>query len=397
VEQKEIPLRFATTEQAFVAEGWIPAPEADGFVSALHSALGGKVFVTELPMEEVTDHPPVEYDNPSFARPAELFMDVYSRPRYTEIDPTILVSIVFPIFFGLIVADVAYGLIFLALSFGLRRFLSGPEGRMLLINLRNASLASIAFGIIFSEFLGSRLFWAPFLYSRHLNIGGEEAAHGPNIPELMIISIWIGILHITLGRIFGIINHARQDHGRHRTLAMLANVGWILVMWGILVLIWANFALPLMPDLTGAPATPLGLNLAGILGAVLLVTGIVLIARDSVLEIVELPTIVSHVLSYTRLVAVGLSSVAIALVVNFIAIGMMIEPQLEDLTVLGIVVIIAGVFVFLIGHTLNIALGILGGGLHSIRLHYVEWFTKFYKGGGDKFHPLGMERIFTED
>ncbi len=397
VEQKEIPLRFATTEQTFIAEGWVPAPDADRFVSRLNSALGGKIFVTELPVEEVPDQPPVEYDNPSFARPAELFMDVYSRPRYTEIDPAILISIVFPLFFGLIVGDVAYGLILLAMSYGLARFLAGPEGRMLLSNLRNASIASIVFGALFSEFLGFSLPWSPILFSRHLNIGGHASAHGPAIPELMILSVWIGISHITLGRIFGIINHARQDHGRHRTLAVLANLGWLCVMWGILVLIWSNFALPLMPDLTKAPPAGIGLNLAGILGAAALVTGIVLIARDSVLEVIELPTIISHVLSYARLVAVGLSSVAIAMVVNFIAIGMIIEPQLKDLTVVGIVIIIAGVFVFLIGHTLNIALGLLGGGLHSIRLHYVEWFTKFYKGGGNKFQPLGMERIFTED
>jgi V/A-type H+-transporting ATPase subunit I len=397
VEQKEVPLRFATTEQTFVAEGWVPAPEAPGFVTALSSALGGKVFVTELPPEEVPDQPPVEYDNPSFARPAELFMDIYSRPRYTEIDPTILLSIVFPVFFGLIVGDVGYGLLFLALAYGLRRFLSGPEGGMLLDNLRNAAISSIVFGALFSEFLGYSLPWAPIIFSRHLNIGGEAGGHGPAIPQLMVLSIWIGIAHITLGRIFGIINHARQDHGRHRTLAVLANLGWLCVMWGILVLIWSNFALPLMPDLTGAPPAVAGLNLAGILGAAILVAGIVFIARDSVLEVIELPTIVSHVLSYARLVAVGLSSVAIALVVNFIAIGMMIEPQLEHITVGGIVIIIAGVGTFLIGHAGNLALGLLGGGLHSIRLHYVEWFTKFYKGGGEKYQPLGMERVFTEE
>ena len=253
VEQKEIPLRFATTEQTFIAEGWVPAPEADRFVSRLNSALGGKIFVTELPAEEVPDQPPVEYDNPSFARPAELFMDVYSRPRYTEIDPTILLSIVFPVFFGLIVGDVGYGLLFLALAYGLGRFLAGPEGRMLLANLRNASIASIVFGVLFSEFLGFSLPWSPIIFSRHLNIGGHAAAHGPAIPELMVLSIWIGIAHITLGRIFGMINHARQDHGRHRTLAVLANLGWLCVMWGILVLIWSNFALPLMPDLTRGP------------------------------------------------------------------------------------------------------------------------------------------------
>ena len=111
----------------------------------------------------------------------------------------------------------------------------------------------------------------------------------------------------------------------------------------------------------------------------------------------ELPTIVSHVLSYARLVAVGLSSVAIAMVVNYIALGMFINPSLENLTPVGIVLIVVGIVVLLLGHALNTALGILGGGLHSIRLHYVEFFTKFYKGGGIKYNPFGMKRLHTTE
>ena len=79
-------------------------------------------------------------------------------------------------------------------------------------------------------------------------------SHGPMIPELMVLSIWIGILHITLGRILGIINHAHQDHGEHRTKAVMANFGWLAVMWGILIAIWSIAAIPLMPNLTGLPA-----------------------------------------------------------------------------------------------------------------------------------------------
>jgi V/A-type H+-transporting ATPase subunit I len=231
----------------------------------------------------------------------------------------------------------------------------------------------------------------------------EGGGHGPNIPELMVLSIWIGILHITLGRLLSMYNHAKQDHGHHRTMAVLANFGWLAVMWGIIIVIWSVAAVPLMPDLSGlsavatVPGTGFGLNPAAIIGGLLVLVGIVLIARESVLEVIELPTIVSHVLSYARLVAVGLSSVAIAMVVNYMSITMFISPALENLSIFGIVMILVGIMVFLLGHTLNIVLGILGGGLHSIRLHYVEFFTKFYKGGGRKYIPFGMKRRFTED
>ena len=127
------------------------------------------------------------------------------------------------------------------------------------------------------------------------------------------------------------------------------------------------------------------------------VIGIALIIRESALEIVELPTILSHVLSFARLMGVGLSSVAIAMVVNYIAIGLIIEPQLKNFGIISIVFIIMGVFVFLLGHLFNAILGLLGGGLQSLRLNYVEFFTKFYKGGGEKYNPFGMKRRFMED
>lgn len=398
IEQTEAPLRFATTAQTFVAEGWVPADKVTGISTALDKVTGGKVFVTELPVDPVHDAVPVEYNNPSFAKPAQMLMDIYSRPNYTEVDPTLMLAIVFPIFFGLILGDVGYGLLLLIMCLALRRVFKGDEAKQFLTVLRNASICSIIFGLLFSEFLGFELPWHSIIYSRHLNIGVTEAAgsHGAAITELLVVSVWIGILHISLGRILGMVNHARQDHGEHRVKAVCANFGWLAVMWGIIIAIWSMFPIPLMFDLTGLPQVA-GLSLGLIIGAVLVVLGIIFIARDSVLEIVEIPTIISHVLSYTRLVAVGLSSVAIAMVVNYMSIGMFIKPALEDFSIFGIVFIIAGVMIFLLGHALNLALGLLGGGLHSIRLHYVEFFTKFYKGGGRKYIPFGMKRKFTED
>jgi len=395
VEKTEAPLRFATTNETFVAEGWVPSGSVETIRQGLVKATGGKIFVTELAISE-HDIVPVEYNNPSFAKPSQLLMDTYSRPKYTELDPTIMISVVFPIFFGLILGDVGYGILLLVLCLGLQKFVKGEEGRQLLVVLRNASLSSIFFGVLYSEFLGFPCPWVYILPSRHLNIGGE-GGHGPNIPGLMMVAIWIGIIHITLGRVLGMVNHARQDHGDHRIKAVLANAGWILVMWGILVLIWSMVQMPYMPDLTTLPPVVMNLNAAAVVGALMLVVGALFIARDSGLELVELPTIISHTLSYSRLVAVGLSSVAIAMVVNYIAIGMLIEPQLENITITGVIFILLGVVVFIGGHLMNMVLGILGGSLHSVRLHYVEFFTKFYKGGGKKYSPLGLTRRFTED
>ncbi|HUU76026.1 MAG TPA: V-type ATP synthase subunit I [Methanoregulaceae archaeon] len=398
VEMAEAPLRFATTENAFLAEGWIPAADVGMFMERMSAATAGKAFATELTIDRENDAVPVEYNNIAFAKPTEFLMDIYSRPSYTEIDPTLMVAIVFPIFFGLILGDVGYGALVLAVSLGLRKLITGKEGRMLLNILRNAGIASIIFGFLYSEFLGFPIpGLEPLLPNRHLAIGGHGGGHGPAVPELMMMTVWIGILHITVGRVLGIVNHARLDHGKHRTLAVLANLGWLLAMYGILIAALTIFALPLMPDLTGGSPIVLGLTLPAIIGLIMLVVGLLFIVRDSVLELVELPTILSHVLSYARIVGVGLSSVAIAGVVNFIAIGMFIEPQLEHLTALGVVIIIVGVVVFLIGHIFNTILGMLGGALQSMRLQYVEFFTKFYKGGGKKYNPFGMIKKFSED
>ncbi|MCK9632295.1 MAG: V-type ATP synthase subunit I [Methanoregula sp.] len=416
VEQTEAPLRFATTKQTFVAEGWVPSDKVEAVSESLVKVTGGKVFVTVLPTDIEHDAVPVEYNNPKFAQPAQMLMDIYSRPKYTEVDPTLMLAIVFPIFFGLIVGDVGYGLVFLAMYFGLRTMLKGEDGQQLLTVFRNASISSIIFGLLFNEFLGFKFsqitgwilgagglvnpieHYESLMFSRHLLIGATEAGgHGPAIPALMIMAIWIGVLHISLGRVLGMYNHAKQDHGIHRTKTVVANFGWLAVMWGILIAIWSNVVMPYMPDLTGLPVVAAGFNIGTFIGGALILAGVICIAWDSVLEVIELPTIISHVLSYARLVAVGLSSVAIAMVVNYMSIGMFIGPGMADLSLVGIVMIVVGLVIFLFGHTLNIALGLLGGGLHSIRLHYVEFFTKFYKGGGIRYVPFGMKRRFTEE
>jgi V/A-type H+-transporting ATPase subunit I len=398
IEKAEAPLRFATTDHAFIAEGWVPKTAVGTVIESITAASGSRAFVTELPVEKEKDHVPVEYDNINFAKPSQLLMDTYSRPRYTELDPTLVVAIIYPIFFGLILGDLGYGLMLLAMSIGLWKLLKGVDQAQKLVSiLFVASISTIIFGVLYSEFFGFPIPGIePFLPSRHLNIG-REGGHGPEIPELMIMVIWVGVATITLGRILGIVNHALHDHGSHRIRAVLANLGWIMVLWGLLILIWSYVALPLMPDLTGMPAVVDGLSLPALIGAAMMLLGIIFIILESPLEIIELPTILSHVFSFARIVGIGLSSVAIAMVINFIAIGLIIEPQLEHLSIFGVVIVIIGAVVFLMGHLLNTVLGVLGAAIQSLRLNYIEFFTKFYKGGGKKYTPFGTKPRFTEE
>jgi V/A-type H+/Na+-transporting ATPase subunit I len=395
-EQYEVPLRFATSEGAFVAEGWVPTAKVKAVTESVERATGGKVYVSEIELGHDEKEIPVEYENPSFAQPTELITDLHSRPRYSEVDPTLTVAIIFPIFFGIILGDVGYGALLLAVALALPRIIPSKEGAKMGAVLRNCSISAIIFGILFSEFFGFEMPWHPVLPSRHLLIGAVEAGgEGPNIVGLIVFAVWIAIAQLTLGRVLSAINKSHDPH--HGMKGVLGQIGWIATMFGILFLLWSIFPIPYMPDLTGFPPVILGLSIPVIIGAVLLLGGLALIANESALELIELPTIISNGMSYARLAAVGLSSVVIAIVINYIAIDKLIEPSLENLTILGVVLILVGIAVLVGGHLLNTALGLIGGGLQSLRLQYVEYFTKFYKGGGKKYRPFGKEMKFSED
>ncbi|MDD2470428.1 MAG: V-type ATP synthase subunit I [Methanocorpusculum sp.] len=402
VERAEAPLRFATTDEAFVIDGWIPADEVEKVVAALNQATGERVYVV-VDSSEVEDTAiPVEYNNPSYAKPAELFMDLYSRPKYKELDPTIILAIMFPLLFGFIVGDLGYGLLYLLLALVLRKTLlkMGEMGVKAFFVIIGAAISTSIFGLLYSEFFGVSLPWHSIIFSRHLPIGAGMEHAMPQVIELLIISIMLGVIYISVGRFFGMINHYRMDHpGSHRTKAILSQFGWNLILWGILVLVlsvvdlneYCQFPFAL-PTFVGIP------TIAGIIGAVMIIVGCVFVAIENPLDLMELPTnTLSHMLSFCRLAAVGLSSVAIAMVVNFLAFDLFITPAMINLDVVGVLLIIVGVIILILGHALNVALGILGGAIHPIRLHYVEFFTKFYQGGGIIYKPFGLKRKFSEE
>ena len=166
----EAPLRFATSDNTFVAEGWVPTPDFEKLKSTLEKATDGKTYVTKIDPEhkaykgeETTEHDvhehhevdaPVKYDNPQFLGPVQSFIDLYGRPKYDELDPTMLFALVFPLFYGFILGDIGYGLLALILTLVVKRLLKHSTGIQVLLNVfLICAISSIIFGVIVRRIL----------------------------------------------------------------------------------------------------------------------------------------------------------------------------------------------------------------------------------------------------
>lgn len=415
-QKAEAPLHFATSDNTFIIDGWVPQAEFQKLRAGLAEATGGRVYVTQIeaepgkynseiqmPHEHIEHHEvnaPVAYDNPEFMSPLQAFIDLYSRPKYNEIDPTAIFFFLFPVFYGLILGDVGYGILLLILGIVLNRLLKHSEGFQILTKvLMMCATTSIVFGFLFGEFLGFPIAeYVHGLYPHALTIGpigpislpverlvaggfhGESYVFG--IKDLLVLTCLIGVLHLTLGYLIGMRNEYKM-HG-FKT-AILHKGSWLLMLLGGLAMIWYVFPLMMAGDM-GAISVTDPLFLAGMVMALLGL--ILLLMGEGPIAILEIPNLMSNTLSYTRLLAVGLSSVGIAFAINTIV---------EMLAEAGTIGLVGAVIVFLIGHTVNMVLGIIAPGLHALRLHYVEFFQKFYKGGGRIYDPFGYTRKYTED
>ncbi|CAG0982384.1 partial V/A-type H+/Na+-transporting ATPase subunit I, partial [Anaerolineae bacterium] len=296
--------------------------------------------------------------NPRPAKPFEFLVRMMALPRYGTIDPTPLMAIFLPIFFGMILGDVAYGAIVLLGAWYLARK-SKPSGlRSLCVVMIYCSLWSIAFGFVYGEFfgeLGEKLFGMPAFFPR-----------GQSVVALFIFSLAFGVVQVSLGFALGIYQ-AFKLHQRHELLDRVAKVIALIGIFAIVAVV-KNY----LPQEMLTPS--IGIL---IVGTALLIYTLGWIGI--LLGPIEILSTVGNILSYLRLAAIGLSSVYLALVAN----------ELAGAVGGGIVGIIVGAFF----HALNIALGILSPMIQSLRLHYVEFFGKFYEGGGMEFVPFKREGI----
>ncbi|MBI2143614.1 V-type ATP synthase subunit I [Candidatus Woesearchaeota archaeon] len=354
LEKAQAPLRFAVSKGTFVVTGWVPSKELGALEERLNMATGERIFV-DAALPHHGDKVPVKLSNPGHAKPFEFFMRLYALPRYDEIDPTSFMFITFPLFFGFILGDIGYGLV----TFFLLLWLKGriPKSAPLVNVVIPASVSSIIFGFLFGEAFGFESVFGtelPRLLSR---------AHAIN--ELLVISVVIGLFHINLGFILGFFNELR-----HKGLfkAFAGKLSWVFLELGVALAVLSIMGRIGLPAYVGGGAAVL---------AVMLIT-----MAEGFRGPIEIPGLLSNLMSYARLGAVGLSSVILAVVINDMAAEMFHG---------GVIGSVAAVIVLFVGHTINLALGLLGSFLHSLRLHYVEFFTKFFEGGAIPFRPFGTK------
>ncbi len=353
--QIDVCSHFGQTDHTFVIEGWVPRRRLAETEAGLAREIGDEVIVTELSVgAEEEKLAPVMFDNPALVKPFEPLVGLLALPRYGGFDPTPLMALFFPLFFGVILGDVAYGLILLALMIYLRqRFRARPTMRSLADVMIMGSLWSIVFGFLYGEVfgtLGEALGLRPLWFDR-----------GHDVQALFLLTIGIGAGHIVLGLCLGVWLALRR-RSRHEVIEKAATLVSLAALF-LIVAVLADY----LPSSFFTPAV--ATLVVGLATLIYSLGGMGLLLGP-----LELVGTLGNILSYLRLAAIGLSSIYLAQVANELA-------GIAGNLLVGI--IIAGLF-----HALNILLGAFSPTIQSLRLHYVEFFGKFYEGGGRPFRPF---------
>jgi len=416
----EVISNLGVTKDAFAMEGWIPKSKLGQVKSTLEKFTDGTIiYELETKKEEKA---PTLMSNPRRFRLFEAFIRFYSLPQSKEFDPTMVFALIFPIFYGLMIGDTGYCLfILLVCLWVIRRVEKGKRNltimprqlrsfAMLILKKRQmvklskamipGCVVGIVLGVIFDLHFGFHLNGYVFDFLASVGVTGlpepgeilnrpSQAFLDPihNAGTLLLYAGYIGIGFVSFGLILGVIDCIREGEKKEA----LVKIGWLAVGWGIVLL---GLAL-----ISGDAINPtwdrlVEVNPIAYMYYVLIFGGIALMVSCDkskgamkVMALMEVATIISHILSYTRLIGILLASVILAHTIDYVF--------LKSISI-GLPLVVLGTMILFIGHLFNIIIGVFEPGIQGARLVYVEYFSKFYRGNGRPFKPFGSLRRFTE-
>ena len=356
--------KIAQTSEVFVVEGYVPQKKSEEMFNILTQRFHLAMSRREAQAEE---NYPVLLENNKFISPFEEVVSMFSLPKPGEdIDPTALMAPTYAFFFGLMLSDIGYGLL-LAILTGVLLWKVKVESRA----LRNmcyvlfmGGLMAIVWGAMFGGFFGDLI---SAMSNKRLNFAPIWFNPFDDPTKLMLFSVIFGVIHIFLG--MGINMYQLIKSGNAYS-AFAEVFPWYLIICsgflyaGIRSKVFMYTALIGLIIIVFFSPNPSKNPIKRIMGGLLKLYGIT--------------SFFSDILSYTRILALSLATSVIAMVVNMLA-------SLVGPSILGIIIAIP---ILLVGHIMNLALSGLSAYVHTTRLQYVEFFGRFYTGGGEAFNPF---------
>lgn len=358
----EVQTNFMRTDETFILEGWIPAKSIGSVKEEVLEVTKGYSVVKESNPDSSPDDVPVYLQNPPFIRHFQVLTELYGRPKYNEIDPTFMLAPVFMLFFGIMLTDAVYGVMMTALGLmllrGGGRYSSSVKDFGVIFTAIGS--ATIGFGVLTGGYFGD-------FALKYLGISAlRPIIFDPmvDVQLFLILVLVIGLIHLNLGLLIGFAENVKRKQYKDA----VGDQFWLFLLQGGIAL--------LMMDMKS-------------IGAVFFLIGVILVAIiHGPLFFFDITGYLGDVLSYARLLALGLATSGIAMTVNILS------SMVDSVPVIGIVL---GAMVFVIGHIFNWGMNGLGGFVHGIRLHYVEFFNKFYEGGGSEYRPYRIRRELTKE